>query len=1011
MRIGFWIRIGLLVWLIGWTNWLSAEDRPAQFEFRHIQEKDGLGFNFINCLLQDRDGFLWIGTFNGLNRYDGNQFAQFKNKRNDSHSLLNNTVHDLCEDRKGNIWMALDKGISRYNKKTGTFANITAVGKRTLGFCTNVLCDRRGNIWFTSHLVGLFRYTPQTGRIDYFPYQVDKLSYISKNGLLEDPIRNGLWVGDGLGMRYFDIDEQRFEDHRHNPRRLPILTNHYVSALALDGDRLIFADNRNQEIIIYSLTSHQILKTITPVSRQPNRNVFEMATIFVDRHHNLWTSSWNYLMFHIAADTYQITELQHDEARPTSVASNFFWGGWQHPDGSVWLGTVNGISYTNPERAFYTTYNLGELFPALNDERGIHTFAEDSDGSWWLGTSIRGLLHYFPQTNRLEVYKLPNATPERPYGMVLSSLCLDGDTLYLGAETDLFIFNKVSKNFSRIPFPAAVKQHNARLWNLLKDGQYLWASGESKKAFRYHLPTRQWEGFPMRPSNDTGSFMLSTFVMDQQKQIWVDLYPGGLARFSPQKKCFLVDVPSSRGPFESNTTSFNKDAQGNFWISTNGNGLLRYSTYNHRFTRWTENEGLAYDHCLDALPDRLGNIWVGAYNKFSVFSPRTNRFVNFTLPYNQANLEYVNRLFLLQNGHILAAMKGYLVEFIPEKAVKQSAWLPDRVLISQIGVGDSALLNHSGLEMIKLKAGENAFAVHFNTLTSTSETTFDYFYQLEGYEDWQAATGARYAVYTRLPGGAYTFKVKAVTSDGRQTPVNTLTIHIDTYMYQKTWFQVLLAFVGLGLVAGFLRYRANQREQLHDLQVQASRLERDKTEIQYQNLINHLNPHFLFNSLTSLNSLININPPQASVFLRKLSIIYRYILQNKDNELVTLESELNFVQNYIDLQTSRFDDALQVDINVPESYRSQRIVPVTIQNLLENAIKHNAIEEENPLRIRIYAEGGFLYVVNSLQKKSFVETSNKQGLASLKSLYHYLSRREIVVQETQIEFIVQVPLL
>ncbi|GAB3704965.1 hypothetical protein GCM10027592_36890 [Spirosoma flavus] len=1001
----------MLGWLIGWSHWLLAEDRPAQFEFRHIQEKDGLSFNFINCFLQDSDGFLWIGTYNGLNRYDGNQFVQIKNKRNDPHSLLDNTVHDLCEDRQGNIWMAADKGISRYNKKTGKFVNITAVDKRNLGFCTNVLCDRRGDIWFTSHLVGLFRYTAKTGQIDYFPYQVDKLSYISKNGLLEDPTRNGLWVGDGFGMRYFDIDQQQFEDHRHNPRKLPILTNHYVSALALDGDRLLFADNRERKIVVYSLTTHQILKTITPVSRQPNRNVFEMATIFVDRQHNIWTSSWNYLMFHIAADTYQITELQHDEARPTSVASNFFWDAWQHPDGSVWLGTVNGISYTNPERAFYTAYNLGEQFPALNDERGIHAFAEDSDGSWWLGTSIRGLLHYYPQTNRLEVYKLPNATAERPYGMVLSSLCLAGDTLFIGAETDLFTFDKIHKTFSRIPFPTVVKQRNARLWNLLKDGPYLWASGEAKQAFRYHLPTKQWENFPMRPANDTLSYMLSTFVMDQQKQLWVDLYPGGLARFSPQEKCFVVDKPSSRGPFENNTTSFSKDAQGNFWISTNGNGLLRYNTRNHQFTRWTEDEGLAYNHCLDALPDRSGNIWVGAYNKFSVFSPRTNRFVNFSLPYNQANLEYMNRLFLLQNGHILAAMKGYLVEFIPEKAVKQSAWLPDRVLISQVGVGDSTLLNHSGLEEVKLRAGESAFAVHFSTITTTSEATFDYFYQLEGYEDWQLATGARYAVYTRLPGGDYTFNVKAVTSDGRQTPISTLAIHIDTYLYQKMWFQVLLAFIVLGLVIGFLMYRARQSERLHDLQVQASRLERDKTEIQYQNLINHLNPHFLFNSLTSLNSLININPPQASVFLRKLSIIYRYILQNKDNELVTLESELSFVQNYIDLQKSRFEDALHIEVNVPEHYLTQRIVPVTIQNLLENAIKHNAIEEENPLVIRIYAEGSFLYVVNSLQKKSFVETSNKQGLASLKSLYHYLSRREIDVQETQTEFIVKVPLL
>ena len=488
---------------------------------------------------------------------------------------------------------------------------------------------------------------------------------------------------------------------------------------------------------------------------------------------------------------------------------------------------------------------------------------------------------------------------------------------------------------------------------------------------------------------------------------------GYLSRgFCPDKKRFIREKTSNDELLHGNISSYTEDQGGNFWLSSNSRGLFRYDPRQKHYTQWTESEGLAYDHCLAALPDQLGNVWVGAYNKFSVFSPQKKQFINFTLPYNEANLEYANLLLPLRNGHVLAALKGYLVEFFPEKLAYQSAALPAKVFISQVAVGDSIWLNHGGLSRVDLKAGDTGFAAHFAALTSSEQRPFQYMYQLEGYEDdWKQAREASYAIYTKMPGGDYTFRVKAVTGDGHQTPVSSLAIHIDTVFYQTIWFRGLVLLVALGLIVGFLRYRSIQTAQVHTLQVQATRLERDKAQIQYQNLINHLKPHFLFNSLTSLNSLIAINPQQASAFLRKLSVIYRYILQNKDKDLVPLQDELAFVQQYITLQESRFDEGLQIRVDVPKTYLTRQIVPVTLQNLLENAIKHNIIDDDSPLVVRIYTEGDYLCVVNNLQKKAFVETSNKQGLTSMQSLYYYLSRQEIEVTETETEFCVKIPLL
>jgi sensor histidine kinase YesM len=189
------------------------------------------------------------------------------------------------------------------------------------------------------------------------------------------------------------------------------------------------------------------------------------------------------------------------------------------------------------------------------------------------------------------------------------------------------------------------------------------------------------------------------------------------------------------------------------------------------------------------------------------------------------------------------------------------------------------------------------------------------------------------------------------------------------------------------------------------------RLEKEKSLAHFENLKNQLNPHFLFNSLSSLNSLIYENPDLASKFLKQLSKVYRYVLENNENDPVTLDTEINFVQNYISLLQTRFGKGLEVNINIPPKDRQLRIVPVTLQILVENAIKHNSTFEDNPLIINIYTENGFLTVKNNQQPKTQVEGSHKRGLNNLTSLYHYTTGKDARVHNTPDCFAVDVPLI
>lgn len=217
---------------------------------------------------------------------------------------------------------------------------------------------------------------------------------------------------------------------------------------------------------------------------------------------------------------------------------------------------------------------------------------------------------------------------------------------------------------------------------------------------------------------------------------------------------------------------------------------------------------------------------------------------------------------------------------------------------------------------------------------------------------------------------------------------------------------ILMVLSIIMAIFGFHFFRRWREEKLL-----AAELEKEKALVQYDNLKNQLNPHFLFNSLTSLNSLIYENPQLASEFLQQLSKVFRYVLENKDKNSVTVLTEVSFVTNYVELMKTRFAGALVVNFSISDEAQDMKIVPVTLQILIENATKHNVTSATQPLVINVYDKGGYLVIENNIQKKHIVETSNGHGLANLKNLYHFISEYEVEVEDDGKVFAVKVPLV
>jgi two-component system, LytTR family, sensor kinase len=234
-----------------------------------------------------------------------------------------------------------------------------------------------------------------------------------------------------------------------------------------------------------------------------------------------------------------------------------------------------------------------------------------------------------------------------------------------------------------------------------------------------------------------------------------------------------------------------------------------------------------------------------------------------------------------------------------------------------------------------------------------------------------------------------------------------LPFKLDEMFLAATW--VIYAFLPTAINLGF--FTAHFIDRWKKSLVVAEQLEKEKSQVQFDNLKNQLNPHFLFNALTSLNSLIFEDQALASQFLQQLSKVYRYVLQNKDKTMVPLETELAFIQHYVLLLKTRFRESLTIEFQIPEEARFRAIVPVTLQILIENALKHNIVDKSKPLDIQIRVSGEYLEVSNILQEKKLVEHSNQQGLENLKTLYRFLSAKPLFIEKTADQFIVKVPLL
>ncbi|MCG2613357.1 histidine kinase [Terrimonas sp. NA20] len=984
--------------------------------------------NIIRCVLQDSRGMLWVGTADGLNHYDGYSFTTFRKSGSNSNTIRGNFITKLAEDQVGDLWIGyLTGGVSCYNIATGVFRHYSLKDLKEeknnkTPEVTMLYVDKRNTLWVGVVEGGLYSLDkgsgawthhdlvnskgvplPSSGHKDYntvfganedgdnmwlataaglyyFQPSLGELQLIKEKAqntpgeyldLMLSIFREGntLWMGTWSGgLASYDVRKKEW--HRYKYDRYSPTTNVISGLLPSQSDTIdLISDDRGLGYF------DKRAKKFSFPSDGSRLKAGDYKAIYTDRTGNVWVAS-NKALFKLfkVSPKFNFTPLR---SAGKGNENNYTIHAAFENDSVALFGSSygHGLAVMDKRTGRKWDVSFDEL-PMEERKLQVTDILQDAAGTIWVLT--RDHLFYLDKNRR----QLKKRTQPPIY------------------------WNKESNYFFRIR-----EDKSGRLWIAsLRGGVFVYDSRID--VFIHHFSIES-EGRQHIPSN----YVHALFI-DKGNNIWIGGAKGFLGKVNAKNAS--VEVYSTYFPDVNVNANTVYDIIGSdphdLWVGTDA-GLMRYEVRGDQLVfkkNYTSENGIGSDIVKSIARSKDNNIWCLTETSLCRINPATEIAANYGFADGLVNSGIGNRIVLLSDNRMVVGTAGGYYQFDPVylALLKQTA----QVLVSAFNINGVPRYYWNELAangIVKLKPSDNQFSFEFTNIDFNRTEKQQYAYMMEGMDTGWIRTYNRYAGYGNLKPGKYIFKVRAVSSmDKQDGEIISIPILVSGFFYKTTWFWLIVAGSIFGVMYAVYAIRLRNQKRIYALNNRAELLEKEKAMVMYESLKQHLNPHFLFNSLTSLGSLIYIDQKLAANFLQGLSRIYRYILLHRDKELVALSDEIRFCETYIQLQQTRFGDAFQVHLRVEENFHDLRIAPVTLQNLVENAIKHNIVTEEEPLVMEIFVnEFNQLIVQNNLNKKEFVETSNGQGLESLNTLYQHLAGKRIEIVETAGHFIVKVPLL
>lgn len=810
----------------------QAISEEPNIRFQQLNLEQGLSQDSVQAIIQDRDGFMWVATQEGLNRYDGYDFKvyshdetdnstissdsilsiaedrkgqlwigtengglnlfeqqsiEFKHYRNildDETSLLNDTVRVIYPDSVGRLWIGTDGGLNRYNPTSDNFERYSHHPLNQSSLSNNkvrsIVEDKQGMLWIGTDGGGVNQFNPKTGVFKHFTHsESDPESIVSNriDSALFDSHGN-LWFGsyDG-GVSLLAPNETKFKRFANDTNNPMSLGNNYIRDIKEDNDGNVWFATDNGLSRWQPESQRFINFRHDPVNRYSLGNN-KVTSLHHDRGNVFWVGTYGGLnKWNSATSAFQ--HLRNQPNSSTSLSDNNVFSVTQSPNGKVWVGNSKGLNEVDKDKVRYFVADP-EKSNSLSDQVIMSLYAE-SNKSLWIGTRSKGLDHLNPETGNFSNY---HHNPENP--------------------------DSISANGVTMIKPAG----NNQLWVATYGGGLNLFDLASNKFKHYrHEPLRK---------NSLGSDNIMHLLPEADGLLWIATWGSGVNLFDPKKNQAFIYKHQAEDPRSiSNDIVFTilEDKNKNLWFGTYGGGLNKLAATdrekgNIKFSHYNRSHGLPSNTIFGIMEDEEGYLWLSSNRGLTKFNPITEEILNYDSSHGlQGNDFNSGAYYQNSNGEMFFGGSNGLTIFNPAK-IKLNSHVPPVVLTKYLKMNMPDLENQAlrNVELIEIRYEDYFVAFEFAGLDYASPSSNRYRYKLDGFdEEWIDAGTLRRATYTNLPAGRYTFKVKAANNDGvwNEHGVN-LAVTVLPPPW-KTWWAYLAYFaIVIGLMALIVRAYINK---------------------------------------------------------------------------------------------------------------------------------------------------------------------------------------------------------
>ena len=915
-------------------------------------------------IIQSQNGLIWLGTTDGLFAYDGKVFQEWPRPDSLGAGIA---VTALFEDPEGTIWVGyadgriaswLDhwSGLTLWEPEEGT------PKERITDFAYAL-----GNLWIATYGEGVYVWSDN--RLYNFGTD-DGLPGSEIYCLVTDALQR-TWIGTDAGLC-----ELRFTPDRKKiirPVDASILPDQILLSMLPDPGGGLWLGFFEGQVAHFQPGTEQVVTGPSLPVKAPITRILSLPG------QELWAGTQSAGLWRFDQNRKRWSYGRPDMGEPTGQIYDLLCD----RENNLWvLGQATGL--------------VSAFRPIEFVEDGRHSVQsvhEDSRGNLWAGTP-NGLFRI--RFHPLRGYEWPDRPDLLPGENILSlNESSDGSLLIGTFGHGLFTYDVEKRRLTHIEESSGLT--NGNILSISVDPDAIWLTTLGG-IFRLSWPIVNRKSIECRyygKEEGLASQIVYCSYVDRKGNRWFGTDGEGLSCLRPDGE--LVNYHKVGDLHLRSIYAIAEDRRGHLWLGTPDQGIIEYDGYS--FVPLAIKEGLKDLAITGMFPDRNGRIIILHQKGMDILDPERRHLIYYNeesgLDEFDPNLNAVGQA---ANGVCWVGTSRGLIRYTALQ--KPGVIHPTTILKS------ASLLN--GRQLLPdevLDASENYLRFQYAGLWYTSPEKVLYRYRLEGFDlDWKE-TKDREVTFSALPPGRYTWRVQA-TENGEwlDEPELQVSFTIRPPWWRQWWFILLMLVVTIFSVRGILRFRDRrlQRE---------AQLQRERVELQLETLKSQINPHFLFNSFNTLLGVIESDPASAARYVEELSDFFRQILMYREQEFIPLEEELAIITNYKHLLERRFGDHVRLDIDLQD--RSGYVVPLTLQLLVENAVKHNVISRSSPLTIRVYhGKPGFLTVENNLQKKSVTpDHSTGFGLHILKSHYQILAHQELTIVEQEGKFTVHVPII